>query len=50
MRIRLPKGTKGVRFGCDEFLLPRGSEIKINKVEIVGGMKIVDCEYVLPKK
>lgn len=50
MRIRLPKGTKGVRFGCDEFLLPRESKIKINKVEIVGGMKIVDCEYVLPKK
>lgn len=49
MRIRLPKGTKGVRFGCDEFLLPRGSQIKINKIEIVGGMKIVDCEYVLPK-
>lgn len=48
MRIKLPKGTKGIYGGYDEYLLPRNSQIKINKMEVVDGVKIMDCEYILP--
>jgi len=48
MRIKLPKGTKGVLGGIKEYLLPRNSQIKINKIEMVDGIKIMDCEYILP--
>ncbi|MFI3300586.1 MAG: hypothetical protein R3Y28_04110 [Candidatus Gastranaerophilales bacterium] len=47
MRIKLPKGTKGIYGGHYEFLLPRHSQIKINKIEIIGGTKVADCEYIL---
>lgn len=47
MRIKLPKGTKGVLGGYSEFLLPRNNKIKINKIEMVDGVKVMDCEYVL---
>ncbi len=50
MRIKLPKGTKGIYGGYDEYLLPRNSQIKINKMEVVDGIKIMDCEYILPSK
>lgn len=49
MRIKLPKGTKGVLGGINEYLLPRNTQIKINKIETVNGVKIADCEYILPK-
>lgn len=49
MRIKLPKGTKGVLGGLNEYLLPRNSQIKINKIETINGVKIADCEYILPK-
>ena len=48
MRIRLPKGTRGVLGGYDEYLLPRNNKIKVNKIDIVDGYKIADCEYILP--
>ncbi|MFI3300585.1 MAG: ADP-ribosyltransferase [Candidatus Gastranaerophilales bacterium] len=48
MRINLPKGTKGVLGGYDEFVLPRNSQIKINKIDIIDGVKVADCEYILP--
>ncbi len=50
MRIKLPKGTKGVLGGYDEFILPRGTQLKINKVEEVDGIKILDCEYIQPDR
>jgi len=48
MRIHLPKGTKGVLGGYNEYLLPRNSKIKINKMHLIDGIKIADCEYILP--
>lgn len=48
MRIKLPKGTRGIYGGYAEYLLPRNSQIKINKIEVVDGHKIADCEYILP--
>lgn len=48
MRIHLPKGTKGVLGGHNEYLLPRNSQIKVNKIEIINGVKVADCEYILP--
>lgn len=48
LRIKLPKGTKGVLGGYKEFVLPRNSSIKINKLETVEGVKIADAEYILP--
>lgn len=49
MRIHLPKGTKGVYGGYYEYLLPANSTIKVNKIEIIDGIKVADCEYILPK-
>ncbi len=49
MRIRLPKGTKGILGGHNEYLLPRNSEIKVLKLDTIGGVKVAECEYVLPK-
>lgn len=49
MRIKLPKGTKGILGGYEEFLLPRNSQIKINKIETVDGHRVADCEYILPE-
>ena len=48
MRIHLPKGTKGVLGGHNEYLLPRNSKIKINKINLIDGIKVADCEYILP--
>ncbi len=48
-RIRLPKGTKGVFGGNNEYLLPRNSQIKINNIEVIDGLKVANCEYILPK-
>ncbi len=47
MRIKLPKGTKGllVRDAKDEFILPRGAQIKINSIDKKSG--IIDAEYIL---
>ena len=47
MRIKLPKGTKGVLGGYNEYLLPRDSRIKVNKIEVIDNIKIMDCEYIL---
>ncbi len=49
MRIHLPKGTKGVLGGHNEYLLPRNSQIKINNIEVIDGVKVANCEYILPK-
>ena len=49
MRIHLPKGTKGVKLDYEEFLLPRNSKIKINSIQEVDGVKVADCEYLLPE-
>lgn len=48
MRIKLPKGTKPIVY-ADECLLPRNSQLKINKVQFIDGVKIVDAEYILQK-
>ncbi len=48
MRIKVPKGTKGILGGHNEYLLPRNSKIKVNKVSLTDGIKIADCEYILP--
>ncbi len=50
MRIKLPKGTKGILLNdkLDEFVLPRGANIKINKIDNKTG--IIDAEYILPEK
>ena len=48
MRIKLPIGTKGVLGGYDEYLLPRNAQIKVVKINNVNGVKIADCEYILP--
>ena len=48
MRIKLPKGTKAL-IQTDECVLPRNSELKINKVQFIDGVKIVDAEYILPQ-
>ena len=49
MRIHLPKGTKGVYGGYYEYLLPMNSTIKVNKIEVIDGIKVADCEYILPQ-
>ena|GEM_PF-5774890 len=57
LRIKLPKGTKGIDVGQrvwdgvssgygDEFLLPRNSTIKLNSIDEAN--KLAECEYVLP--
>lgn len=46
LRIKLPKGTKGLNINASEFVLPRNSEIKIISIDKKHG--IVDCEYILP--
>ena len=46
LRIKLPKGTKGLNVNYSEFVLPRGAQIKVNKIDRVNG--IADCEYILP--
>ena len=48
MKIKVPKGTKGIYGGIEEFILPRGTQIKINSINIVDGYKVADCEYILP--
>lgn len=61
MRIKLPKGTKGIdvrkidKSGIyvndaylNEFILPRNSKYKINKIDKEKG--IIDAEYILPEK
>lgn len=48
MRIKLPKGTKGINVNESEFILPRGAQIKVNSIDKVNG--IADCEYILPNK
>lgn len=48
MRIKLPKGTKGILGGHNEFLLSRNAKIKVNKLDIIDGTKVADCEYILP--
>ena len=55
MRIKLPKGTKGidmrgtsVRNGNQsEFMLPPNSQIKVNKIDHAN--QILECEYIVPK-
>ena len=46
MRIKLPKGTKGIALSQDEFFLPRGTQLKVNHIDKEHG--IVECEYILP--
>lgn len=57
MRIKLPKGTKGLdcrrSIGRDldggynaEFILPRNSQFKIISVD--NNQRIIECEYILP--
>ena len=46
MRIKLPKGTKGIALSQDEFVLPRGTQLKVNHIDKEHG--IVECEYILP--
>lgn len=46
MRIKLPKGTKGINVNESEFILPRGAQIKVNSIDKVNG--IAECEYILP--
>ena len=46
LRIKLPKGTKGLNINSSEFVLPRNSQIKINSIDKKYG--IVECEYILP--
>lgn len=47
LRIKLPKGTKAI-IDTDECLLPRNSELKINNVQYIDGVRVADAEYVLP--
>lgn len=47
LRIKLPKGTKAI-IERDECLLPRDSELKINNVQYIDGVRVADAEYVLP--
>lgn len=47
-RIHLPKGTKGVMLNDNEFLLPNSSKLKIKSIETINGIKIAQCEYILP--
>lgn len=51
LRIKLPKGTKGIYGGSErgggaysEFILPRNSKIKVVSQE----GNVLDCEYILP--
>ena len=48
MRIKLPSGTKGILMNkeADEFVLPRGTELKINSIDKKYG--IIEAEYILP--
>ena len=46
LRIKLPKGTKGLNVNESEFILPRGAQIKVNSIDKVNG--IAECEYILP--
>lgn len=48
MRIKLPAGTKGILINeeADEFVLPRGAELKINSIDKKYG--IIEAEYILP--
>lgn len=48
MRIHLPKGTKGVLGGSYEYILPRNSKLKIVSTETINGVKVANCEYILP--
>ena len=50
MRIKLPAGTKGILMNkeADEFVLPRGTELKINSIDKKLG--IIEVEYILPTK
>ena len=48
MRIHLPAGTKGAFGGCNEFLLPRNSQLRVIKTSLINGVKVSDCEYILP--
>ena len=47
LRIKLPKGTKGLNINFSEFLLPRNSKIKV--VSYDEKYAIADCEYILPE-
>ena len=57
MRIKLPKGTKGLdcrrSIGKDldggynaEFILPRNSQFRIKAID--KSQRIIECEYILP--
>ena len=48
MRIKLPAGTKGILMNeeADEFVLPRGTKLKINSIDKKYG--IIEAEYILP--
>ena len=50
MRIKLPVGTKGILINdeADEFVLPRGGEIKINSIDKKYG--VIEAEYLLPQQ
>ena len=48
MRIHLPKGTKGVLGGSYEYILPRNTKLKIVSTETINGVKVANCEYILP--
>ena len=47
LRILLPKGTKGLYPSVSEIVLPRNSHLKL--VSFDKELKIIDCEYILPK-
>ena len=44
-RINLPAGTKGLDYGCEEFILPRNSKIQINSIDRKLG--IIDVSLIL---
>ena len=46
MRIKLPKGTKGLCYEPGEFALPIGTQLKINSIDSKWG--IIEAEYLLP--
>ncbi len=46
LRIKLPKGTKGINANWSEFILPRNSQIRV--VSIDRELGIAECEYILP--
>ncbi len=46
MRIKLPKGTKGLCYKPGEFALPINTQLKINSINPEWG--IVEAEYILP--